>query len=179
MIDSMSASPLHPIPEAVKTVLKQFNSYDDPCLVLLYCDATQDVIDAAYQQVVEQNHCEASNWLYLEQNLRFCHLFCNYQNANFVAHDLTDILTRQGYQAKLSLFRHNCIGHAEDTYRWNVTQLLALLETTDPVAINDFCDTHHWQGINQYVEADREARLVAEEQNAEEETPLPRLTANT
>lgn len=173
MIDFISASPLHQVPEAVKTVLKQFNSYDDPCLVLLYCDATQEVVDAAYQQVVEQNHCEASNWLYLQPNLRFCHLFCNYQNANFVAHDLTDILTQQGYQAKVSLFRHNCMGEAEDTYRWNVTQLLALLETSDPVAINDFCDTRHWQGISQYVDADREARLNAEEGEAEEEASPP------
>ncbi|WP_104041385.1 hypothetical protein [Vibrio hyugaensis] len=166
MIDSINPSVLYQIPDAVKTVLKQFGSYDDPCLVLLYCDATQDVIDAAYQQVVEKNDCEVSNWLYLEQNIRFCHLFCDYRNANFIAHDLTDVLSHKGYVAKVSLFRHNCIGDTQDTYRWNVTQLLALLETSDPVAINDFCDKHQWQGINQYIEADEEARLIAEERDA-------------
>ncbi|MBN3573029.1 hypothetical protein [Vibrio neptunius] len=173
MKDATITPQIQQAPEAVKTVLKQFNSYDEPCLVLLYCDAEQEVVNAAFKQVLEQNRCEASNWISLEKHLRFCHLFCNYQNANFFAFDLTDILSQQGYQAKVSLFRHHCLCQPEDTYRWNVTQLLDLLETDDLVAINDFCDTRHWQGISQYIDADREARLIAEEGEGEAEVLSP------
>ncbi|ERB64204.1 hypothetical protein G3U99_25490 (plasmid) [Vibrio coralliilyticus OCN008] len=173
MREGIDASSLHQIPEAVTTVLNQFTSYDEPCLVLLYSDAPQEVVDAAFEQVLEQNRCEASNWLVLETHVRFCHMFCNYQNANFFAFDLTDILQQQGYQAKVSLFRHHCLGQPEDTYRWNITQLLALLETDDPVAINDFCDTRHWQGISQYVDADQEARLMAPKEQTEAHAPSP------
>ncbi|GLT16602.1 hypothetical protein GCM10007938_03780 [Vibrio zhanjiangensis] len=167
MMNSIALPGLSQIPDTVKAVLKQFSSYDDPCLVLLHCSATQEVVEATYQQVVETNDCEASKLLCLEQNIRFCHLFCDYRNANFIAHDLTDTLNQQGYAAKISLFRHNCITDVQDTYRWNVTQLLALLESSDPVAINDFCDKHNWQGISQYLEADEVARFEVEERDSE------------
>ncbi|OLQ88013.1 hypothetical protein BIY22_07505 [Vibrio panuliri] len=162
MIDSINPSTLHQIPDEVHAVLNQFGSYDDPCLVILCTDAKQEIQTRALDSAVKNNDCEASNWFHLEQNLSFCYLFCDHFNANYFAFDLSDHLSEQGYNAKVSLFRHNAIGDIYSTYRWNISQLLELLPTAEKVAINDFQDKHHWQGVSHYLAEDREAQFAKE-----------------
>lgn len=144
----------------IESYLQSLDSYDDPCFFFIHSNGETAQQATILESVLETEASDPFTLFRLNSQICFAPLFCHYMDAEGIAQAIVEGFNEQGSSAKVSIFRHNCIGKPKDTYRWGLKQLESLTETKDSAsfAINDFTDTNNWPGIAQYREQDSNAK---------------------
>jgi len=150
MLDQINQPALRQLPEAIKAMFAQVDSYDDPCFLYIYSNQAIKVQNQTLSTLVDGICASLIPLTSISQNVSFTYLFCDYVDARVVTESLAQSLSQQDEQVKVALFRHNCIGDLAETYDWGIQQLLALIPGESSFAINDFTDQKNWPGVAQY-----------------------------
>ncbi|MBA5762512.1 hypothetical protein H2O73_09165 [Vibrio sp. 404] len=176
MLEKINQPALRQLPEAVKSIFNQIDSYDDPCFLFLYSNQAINVQNSALLNAVDGICDDIIPLTSIGQNVSFTYLFCDYVDARVVTESLAKSLSQLDAQAKVALFRHNCIGDLAESYDWGIQQLLAVISDQRSFAINDFTDQKNWSGVDQYrnteIERQAESQSLASTEPTQQGTSL-------
>ena len=153
MTDVKSNNTSFAIPSVIQRYVLDLGSYDDPCFVFVYSkdDPVRrfNVLESLFEAELEDDF----SLFRLNDDICFASLFCDYIDMENIAENIVNTFDQQDIMVNVSVFRHNPIGVAKDTFYWGIKQLESLVASKESPSfmINDFTDTKNWPGIAQYT----------------------------
>ncbi|TEW52338.1 hypothetical protein [Psychromonas algicola] len=154
MTDAKSNNSSFSIPSVIQRYVLDLDSYDDPCFVFVYSKGDPvrrfNVLESLFETELEDDF----SLFKLNDDICFASLFCDYIDMENIAENIVNTFKQQDIMVNVSVFRHNPIGVAKDTFYWGIKQLesLAADKNSASFMINDFTDTKNWPGIAQYTD---------------------------
>lgn len=142
------------IPERLNNYFSSMDGYDQPYFILVNFDAESVFAEALAQEAVErEDDVYSSGSLIIDEDLVFLAIDCEKETINAIADNLVSFFEEEDIKVWVSVFCHNCLGEALETFKWCVYQLDEALEFSknkSTILINDFTDRGNWPGIEKY-----------------------------
>ncbi|MEN8635468.1 hypothetical protein ABFV74_07030 [Pseudoalteromonas distincta] len=148
---------LKSIPPLIQEHLNTVGGYDDPCFILI--NAEKDItpfisaIDAAIDSEIEPDDIEYKRSVKATDNLYFILLYSEHEELLNMANKVLNVMSESEVVTHISVFRHNCLGEANETFLWSS---LLLDETREEFGvnsgfkINDPQNMDTWPGLEKY-----------------------------
>ena len=155
--------------DEVRQELEILDAYDDPCFLHCYSKAGASALETALKSAASESDLSPPSLMSLNESTHFALFYADTVDITVLADELVNGCSTANIPVKISFFRHNPIGKAEETFRWSLIQLKDLVEESNndqSFAINDFQDRQRWPGIEKYQSIDRE------KETAERKSPL-------
>lgn len=143
------------IPSQVSKYLKNMDSYDDPCFMLISVEKDiAPLVEMIETEVDSEEHYDKTS-IQITENLYFLSLDCTHEIMSNILTKLHKSMGELNINPHISVFRHNCLGEPEETFLWCEMLLNEVKEEFGDNGghkVNDFQDRENWPGIKKYME---------------------------
>ncbi|WP_375320655.1 hypothetical protein [Aliivibrio logei] len=143
------------IPSQVSKYLKGMGSYDDPCFMLICVEKEITPFIEMIETEVDSEKPYDKTSIQITENLYFISLDCTHETMSNILAKLHKSMGESNINPHISVFRHNCLGEAEETFSWCGMLLNEVKEEfgdNGGYKVNDFQDRKNWPGIKKYME---------------------------
>lgn len=152
------------IPERLNNYFCSMDGYDQPYFILLNFDAESEFAEELAQEaVLEEAEVYSRGSLIIDEDLVFLAIDCEKETIKAIAHNIVSFFEEEDIKVWVSVFCHNCLGEALETFKWCVYQLDEALEFSknkSTILINDFTDKENWTGIEKYKKLEKKNSFV-------------------
>lgn len=140
--------------EELDDYLSELDSYDQPYFLLLNSDADVNKVNEIAIKVIkaEDSVSEAGSSV-IDKDLLFITFESESEPTKAVVNKIISELKEQNIKVFISVFAHNCLGDAKETFKWGTQLLDEVIENADDnssVSFNDFTDRDNWPGVSKY-----------------------------
>ncbi|MFS1460931.1 hypothetical protein BCT35_16760 [Vibrio lentus] len=143
------------ISKELSSYIGGIDDYDDPYFVILSCESNLDLavksmVDVAKTYEDDLYSCEAFE---LNHSLVLFSISCAMKTINAVSNRVLDSISATGLLVHISVFHHNSLGEALETFKWSTQLLEEVIQESgnkSSIGVNDFSDRENWDGIVRY-----------------------------
>ncbi|VVS90979.1 hypothetical protein [Desulfoluna spongiiphila] len=143
------------LPNDAKSYLQGLDDYDDPYFICVKANKDEkqatELLKEALNSKAEIFYGVAA--FAIDERLFLLAIDAETDAIFDFSHELKTTFTDHGLIAHISVFHHNCLGEAMETFKW-CTQLLEKVMKESPdasaIGVNDFSGRENWPGIGEY-----------------------------
>ncbi|VFQ47120.1 hypothetical protein [Desulfoluna butyratoxydans] len=143
------------LPEDAKSYIDGLDDYDDPYFICIKVNKDEKQATGLLKKALNsKNEAFYSVAAFaIGDGLFLLSIDAEKEDISDFANGMKITCTDHGLVAHISVFRHNCLGEAMETFKW-CTQLLEEVMKGSPdasaIGVNDFTDRGNWPGIAAY-----------------------------
>lgn len=151
------------IPQRLENFFESLDSYASPYFMLLNFHGDAQFVEKLAQDATLYGQEDNNNFeekvyntgsLILSEDLVFLSMDTEAQGIKKVVNRIIEFMEDEDIKVYISVFCHNCLGDAKETFRWCTQLLDKTIENANENSafmINDFTDKENWSGLNEYT----------------------------